>query len=175
MSGKSSSKSSGAGVRKSTPAGRKGVTSPTRKSSRAKDGDTAATPAEQAAQARTHLRAVTVDPETPQPEAVGTAPDPDAAGSDTRFKRPDLLEAVSERTAMKRSDAKVVLDLVLEELGKALDHNDELVLQPLGKLMVKNRKPDADGPDILTIKLRRPRPGNGATDESPLADPGEDG
>ena len=115
----------------------------------------------------------TPQPETPQPEAVGTAPD--AAGSDTRFKRPDLLEAVSERTAMKRSDAKVVLDLVLEELGKALDRNDELVLQPLGKLMVKNRKPDADGPDILTIKLRRPRPGSGAADESPLADPGEDG
>lgn len=111
--------------------------------------------------------------------AVDDAPDvvPTAA-ADPRFKRPDLIEAVAERTALKRADAKVVLELVLQELGRALDENEELVLPPLGKLMVKKRKPDADGPDILTVKIRRPRDGVGETQaegESPLADPGEDG
>jgi hypothetical protein len=163
------------GSRKSTPAGRKGRTSPTRKSSVT---EAKAPPAAQAAEARSHLRAVSLEPVSPAPEA----PDPVVADTkegdgapDLRFKRPDLLEAVSQRTAMKRSDAKVVVELVLEELGKALDRNEELVLPPLGKLMVKNRKPDADGPDILTVKIRRPRDAGETGGDSPLADPGEDG
>jgi DNA-binding protein HU-alpha len=115
----------------------------------------------------------------PRLHTVPPGAGPDAAepsgDTDPRFKRPDLIQAVSERTALKRSDAKVVLELVLEELGKALDANEELVLPPLGKLMVKKRKPDEDGPDILTVKIRRPRETAPATGESPLADPGEDG
>jgi len=120
-----------------------------------------------AAQVDTEARA-------PQETAPATGAEGDAA-QDTRFKRPDLIEAVAERTSLKRADAKVVLELVLEELGRALDTNEELVLPPLGKVMVKKRKPDDDGPDILTIKIRRPRPASGGTGETPLADPGEAG
>ena len=120
-----------------------------------------------AAETRPHLRAV----ETP------AEPDPktSADGSDGRFKRADLIDAVAERTALKKGDAKNVLDLVLEELGRALDRTDELVLPPLGKVSVKRRKPDADGPGVLTLKLRRPGPAGAKGGESPLADPDEDG
>ena len=173
MSGKQGKTGSGSGSRKSTPAGRKSRTSPTRKSTRS---DPAAPPAAKAAEARTHLRAVSFQAEAPAAPDVGGA---EAASTDPRFKRPDLIEAVSQRTALKRSDAKVVLELVLDELGKALDQNDKLVMPPLGKLMVKNRKLDADGPDILTVKIRRPRDaaedGGEGKGDSPLADPGEDG
>ncbi len=168
MSGK---RGSGSGSRKSTPAGRKSRTSPTRKSSRS---DAAAPPAAKAAEARTHLRAVSFEPEAPAPAKAEVVAD-EAAPTDPRFKRPDLIEAVCQRSALKRADAKQVLELVLDELGKALDRNDELVLPPLGKLMVKNRKPDEDGPDILTVKIRRPRGAGEDGGESPLADPGEDG
>ena len=123
-----------------------------------------------------HLRAV--DPVDPSPVVDDhDAPTPDAAQDDA-FKRTDLIAAVSDRTALKRSDAKIVLDLVLEELGRALDRRDELALSPLGKLSVKKRKLGADGPDMLTVKIRRPRAGSkdaAGRGESPLADPGEDG
>lgn len=167
----------GAGSRKSTPAGRKGRTSPTRKSSRTGDK---APPAARAAAERPLLRAVGSEP-VPSPAGVAQAEDaaaPVPAGDDApdaRFRRSDLTEAVSRRTALKRADAKVVLELVLDELGKALDANDELVLAPLGKLMVRNRKPDASGPAMLTVKIRRPRATGEKGGESPLADPDEDG
>lgn len=151
--------------------------------------ETPAAPADAAGEARPHLRAVAPAAEPAEPaKAAKPAKAPKAAkpakpakpakdedASDARFKRADLIEAVAVRTSLKKSDAKVVLELVLEELGKALDRNGELVLPPLGKLSVKRRKPDADGPDILTVKLRRPGPGGAKDGESPLADPDEDG
>ena len=147
--------------RKSTPAGRKARTSPTRKSTGAADAPS---------EARAKLRAVETVPEPAEATAA------EAEGTqDGRFKRPDLIEAVSARSALKRSDLRVVVELVLDELGKAIDANEELVLPPLGKVMVKKRKPDEDGPDILTVKIRRPDAGSDAQGTSPLADPDEDG
>ncbi len=148
---------------------RRAQASDSRKARRRRAAPEPETVASPPAEARVHLRAV--DTAAPPP----TAKTEGDGGADTRFKRADLIEAVAERTALKKSDAKVVLDLVLEELGRALDRTDELVLPPLGKLSVKRRKPDADGPDILTLKLRRPGPSGSKGDESPLADPDEDG
>ncbi|MEM7723294.1 MAG: HU family DNA-binding protein [Pseudomonadota bacterium] len=74
------------------------------------------------------------------------------------FRRPDLIGAVAERSAIKRADAKAVLDLVLEELGKALEAQDELALQPLGRVSVKKRKDTGNG-SLLTLKLKRPATG----------------
>ncbi|NKX46464.1 HU family DNA-binding protein [Roseicyclus persicicus] len=156
------------GVGKATPAGR------TRRVPRAKVPAPKPDPApETAAARRAHLRAVetaeAADPETAAP----------AAPDDGTVRRSDLIEAVAARTALKRSDAKVVIDLVLDEIGRALDRSDELALTPLGKLSVKKRKPDASGPDILTVRVRRPRDAGAEAGadggETPLADPGEDG
>jgi nucleoid DNA-binding protein len=62
---------------------------------------------------------------------------------------------LAERSPMRRADLKVVMELVLEEMGKMLDAGDELVLPPLGKLSVKKRVAKRGGGDMLTVKLRR--------------------
>ena len=56
---------------------------------------------------------------------------------------------------MKRSDLKLAMDLILEEIGKLLDTTEEVVIPPLGKLSVKKRL-ERDGGDVLTVKLKRP-------------------
>jgi hypothetical protein len=125
---------------------------------------------------RPHLRAV--EP-AGEPSDVTEGAESAAKGEgaqDGRFRRGDLLEAVCARSPMKRSDAKVLLELVLDELGQAIERRDELILPPLGKLSVKRRKPEGGGADVLTLKLRRGGAAGAAKgDESPLADPDEDG
>jgi DNA-binding protein HU-alpha len=99
----------------------------------------------------------------PKPEAAPAAAEAPKAAEvatptvnvDDRFRRQDLYKRVADRSSMKRSDVKEVIDLVLEELGKAVDADDELVLQPLGKVMVKQRKDTQNGAQ-LTVKLKRP-------------------
>ena len=86
----------------------------------------------------------------------GAVPDqaaPDAP--DAAFRRPDLIGAVAARTALKRSEVKEVLDLVLDELGAALDARDMVILPPLGKIVIKARK-NAGSASVLTAKIRRP-------------------
>ena len=98
-----------------------------------------------------------------------------ASGSadDDRLKRPDLIEAIAKRVSLKRSEAKMVFDVVLDEIGKALDASDEVVVPPLGKLMVKKRL-EKPGGNMLTIKLKRADADPAAGDVAPLADVDED-
>lgn len=127
------------GTRKSTPAGR------TTRSRTVRSTTTAAT--NKVAKAKAEIK--------PAMPAAPTEPDATPkADAPEMFRRPDLIKAVAERSALKRSDAKMVLELVLEELGKALDAQDELALQPLGKLSVKRRKTTGNG-EMLTVKLKR--------------------
>lgn len=140
-------------TRKSTPAGRKSRTSPTRPGTRSVTATTPETPKTGTkAKATAKAKAGTVAAVAAAPVAV--APEKE----DTRFKRPNLIEAVSERTSMKRSDVKMIVELVLDEMGKALDKNEELVLPPLGKVMVKKRQPNPTGSDLLTMKVKRADP-----------------
>jgi len=97
----------------------------------------------------------------------------DEAGKAERFRRQDLIQAVADRCSVKRSDAKEVLNLVLEEIGKALDEGDELVLQPLGRLSVKQRREATNGTN-LTVKIRRNALSAAADGETPLAEPEAD-
>lgn len=96
-----------------------------------------------------------------------------ASADDDRLKRPDLIEAVAKRVSLKRSEAKMVFDVVLDEIGKALDASDEVVVPPLGKLMVKKRL-EKPGGDMLTLKLKRAAADPAAGDVAPLADTDED-
>jgi nucleoid DNA-binding protein len=173
-------------VAKATSAGRKSRVSSGQKTAPAKSDEAmplvAATPSTPSSKAegRPHLRAV--DPGSPLPPlqevAPSVTPGKKAAGKankDGAYKRQDLLEAICARKPGKRADAKALLEVMLSELGRALDGNAELVLPPLGKLAVKRRKPDESGPDILTVKLRRMRDGQGEAGETPLAAAREDG
>jgi len=103
-------------------------------------------------------------------------PAPDAssdASSDDRLRRTDLIGAIAARVSLKRSDAKMVFDVVLDEIGKALDVSDEVIVPPLGKLMVKKRDLKPGGP-MLTLKLKRADAAPTAGDVPPLAEPNED-
>lgn len=91
------------------------------------------------------------------------------AAEDDRLKRPDLIEAIAKRVSLKRSEAKMVFDVVLDEIGKALDASDEVVVPPLGKLMVKKRL-EKPGGNMLTVKLKRAEADPAAGDVAPLAD-----
>jgi hypothetical protein len=142
-----------------------------------------------ASEARAHLRAVAPVDVAPDAAAAldaavaavafaapATPQDPPVKpGKAQTFKRQDLVEAVCARSKVKRAEARVLIDLVLEELGKAFDTHGSLVLPPLGKVGIKRRRPETGTPDILTLKLRRTRSVDGEGDETPLADPGEDG
>jgi len=112
----------------------------------------------------------------PHPEPAMADPAPDAssdASSDDRLRRTDLIGAIAARVSLKRSDAKLVFDVVLDEIGKALDVSDEVIVPPLGKLMVKKRDLKPGGP-MLTLKLKRADAAPTAGDVPPLAEPNED-
>lgn len=103
--------------------------------------------------------------------------DGEVSGTDARFKRQALLDAVCATAPVKRSDAKTLIDVVLDELGRAIDANDELILPPLGKLSIKRRNTEGAGGDVLTIKLKRISDAgtSGGAKQSPLAATSEDG
>jgi nucleoid DNA-binding protein len=127
---------------------------------------------------RAHLRAVAPPQPTPAtPPMAEEGPTAQAGAADARFKRQALLEAVCAKTPIKRSDAKTLVEVVLEELGRAIDANDELVLPPLGKLSIKRRNTEGAGGDVLTIKLKRVSDAGAGSGEkeSPLAAADEDG
>lgn len=127
----------------------------------------------------TTAAAKTTAPATPEPVAEVTPPAAEDATTsstpvvDDRLKRPDLIEAVAKRVSLKRSEVKMVFDVVLDEIGKAMDASDEVVVPPLGKLMVKKRMEKPNG-DMLTVKLKRAAADPAAGDVAPLADMDED-
>ena len=110
--------------------------------------------------------------EEAQVAASDTSGSQDGA-DDERLRRPDLIEAVAKRVSLKRSEAKMVFDVVLDEIGKALDGSDEVIVPPLGKIMVKKRM-EKPGGTMLTLKLKRSDEDPAAGDVGPLAEAEED-
>jgi len=169
--------------RKSTSAGRKTRTS-TRRTTKA------AAAAADALQTETPVaEQVAVEPDAPTAQDADVAAEAVEAASPTEtdasgdsaadattddksdmVRRPDLIQAVAERSNLKRSDTKMVIDLVLEEIGKALDAKDEVSLKPLGKFSVKKRNDGGNGA-VLTLKLKRDAGTAQQEGETPLADP----
>ena len=146
-------------------------------------GKTTASATPRSNEARAQLRTVDPAPEMATdtaPEAImSEVADTQAAPAEKTgpFKRQDLIDAVCARSSVKRTDIKILIDLTLEELGRAMDEQTDLALAPLGKLTIKRRRPETGLADILTVKLRRAR-GAGDTgdvgDETPLAAASED-
>ncbi|MBF9050674.1 hypothetical protein GTA62_14520 [Roseobacter sp. HKCCD9010] len=85
-----------------------------------------------------------------------------------KIKRGDLLDAVAARCALKRSDLRIAVELVLDELGTALDSGKDLVIPPLGKVVVKRRNEAKNG-DVLITRIKRHKRGSEG-----LAEPDED-
>ncbi|NNE52551.1 MAG: hypothetical protein HKN30_09125 [Sulfitobacter sp.] len=85
---------------------------------------------------------------------VTTAPQPVILGPVLRKK--ELVDAVVERSGLKKKDVKPVVEATLAELGAALSENRELNLQPMGKLMIRKEKHLPNG-RMLVAKIRQPK------------------
>ncbi len=86
-------------------------------------------------------------------------------------KKPELIERVMTETGMKKKDVKPVVEAMLTVLGRALSDGEELVVPPLGKVMVKRAK-DLPNARIMNIKLRHPT-GDKTAPKDPLAQAAE--
>ncbi len=62
----------------------------------------------------------------------------------------DLVEAISENTGLSKKEAGVVVDLILENIGRALCSGDKVELRGFGSFKVKERR---------ARKARNPRTG----------------
>lgn len=131
------------------------------KTAKAPAGATRKTAAKPATARKTTTRksAVSATPKAAAPVEPVSADNPVETPDKSRPR--DLLDAVAARSPEARSDLKIAMELILEEMGKLLDKGEEVVLPPLGKLSVKKRVPRGDA-TMLTVKLRRPGPTGGA-------------
>lgn len=92
-------------------------------------------------------------------EAVSAAPKPvvvkDAAVvAAPMMRKKELIDIVTERSGIKKRDAKPVVEAMLAVLGQAIAEGRELNLQPLGKVKV-NRRKDVQGGKVMITKIRQ--------------------
>lgn len=81
-----------------------------------------------------------------------------------------LFEAIKATSGVKGSDARKVMEAMLEELGAAMVRGETLKLQPLGTMKVQRQKATASA-DMVVLKLRRKKAVPGGND--PLAEAAE--
>lgn len=84
------------------------------------------------------------------------------------MRKKELVDAVVERSGVKKKDAKPVVEAMLEVLGEALADSRELNLLPMGKFKVVNEKDLGNG-KMMRVKVRQVTP----TDKDAAADTDE--
>ncbi|MFD1341932.1 HU family DNA-binding protein [Litorisediminicola beolgyonensis] len=89
------------------------------------------------------------------------------------FKKKELIDAVVERSGLKKRDVKPVLEAALAVLGEALSEGRELNLEPFGKIKVQKVK-QAAGAQVMVTRIRQSEPAASDADRA-LAQVGEDG
>lgn len=90
--------------------------------------------------------------EAPQPVILGPV-----------MRKKELIELVVTRSGMKKKDAKPVIEAMLSTLGEALADGRELILPPMGRLMVRKERLVANA-RIMTVKVRQ---STGSPDKGP--------
>lgn len=73
------------------------------------------------------------------------------------LKKPALLDAIVERTNLKKCDVKPAVEAALAVIGDALREGTVVNLPPLGKLRVVKSKSLDGGAAVVTLKLRTPK------------------
>lgn len=71
------------------------------------------------------------------------------------LKKIDLIDAVVERSGIKKKFAKPVIEAALAVLGETLAEGRSLNLRPLGKVKIQRTKDVANG-KIMTVRVRQP-------------------
>ena len=91
----------------------------------------------------------------------------------TILKKKDFFDRATERSGVKKSDAKAAIDATLAVLTEALANGDEIILPPLGKLKVTREKAHPKGRILmLRLQLIPEGPGEFSGGTEPLAEPG---
>ena len=75
------------------------------------------------------------------------------------MKKVDLVDAVVERSGIKKKFAKPAIEAALAILGEAIDEGRSLNLRPMGKLKVQRAKEVANG-KVITARIRQPKDQN---------------
>ena len=73
----------------------------------------------------------------------------------TTLRKKELIEAVTERSGVKRRDAKAALEAALVILGEAIAEGQQINLPGLGKLKVTRTKKLANG-EVFMTRIRQP-------------------
>ncbi|MGH1578010.1 HU family DNA-binding protein [Planktotalea sp.] len=74
--------------------------------------------------------------------------------SDPALKKKELIDTVTERSGIKKKDAKPVVEAMLAVLGQTLSEGREINLQPLGKVKI-NRTKEVQGGSVIIAKIRQ--------------------
>lgn len=90
---------------------------------------------------------------------------------DNELRKKELVEAVVERSGIKKKYAKPVVEAMLETLGEALADGREMNLQPMGKLKINRVKQTGNG-RIVINRIRQAMKAKIST-KDPLAEPAE--
>ena len=72
------------------------------------------------------------------------------------LKKTDLVDAVVERSGVKKKFAKPAIEAALAVLGEALAEGRDLNLRPLGKVKIQKSKELANG-TVITTRIRQPQ------------------
>ncbi len=79
--------------------------------------------------------------------------DNDAIKTRTILKKKDFMSRATDRSGIKKADAKAAIDATLAVLAEALANGEEIILPPLGKLKVTREKAHPRG-RILMLRLQ---------------------
>lgn len=84
------------------------------------------------------------------------------------LKKKELIERVVAASGLKKKDVKPAVEATLAVLGRALGEGEELNLQPLGKIKVKNKTDKPNG-TVINCRIRQ---SSAAANPAPGADGG---
>ena len=112
----------------------------------------------------------------PAPDATVVTPVPTVVVAGAELKKRELIEAVVDRSGIKKRFAKPTIEAMLAVLGEALSDGRPLNLQPLGKVKVHKQK-EISGGKVLMARVRRkdnvPEDAAQESASDPLADAAE--
>lgn len=86
------------------------------------------------------------------------------------LKKKELIEAVVERSGVKKKFAKPVIEAMMEVMGEALAEGREMNLQPLGKVKINRIKTVSNGKVVMTRIRQSDRAVGAALEEETAED-----
>ncbi len=96
-----------------------------------------------------------------KPALASTASTASTEASPVVMKKKDLIDRVVIQSGLKKKDVKPVVEAMLEVMAKSLADNEEMNIQPFGKLMIKRSK-ELENARVMVCKIRQSKTNTGA-------------